>query len=232
MKRTFQRVTALALFILALGAGLAHSSGTAHADWGDEDRLLPLTTTLSNLVSNPFVASIERRHCKPEAVATWGKTQVSFRIVNDGVSSTFVNSVRAGMLSWNSTGSPYKFVETKSSNADIKVTVSSRLLPRNTLGYADVRCSADASRIQSASITVNVAGLTANGVRTVAAHEAGHALGLGHADKQGDLMNARFDVLLSALTPVCPSNLDRGALTSKKDPFKMAVSQVHAPKAC
>jgi hypothetical protein len=70
-------------------------------------------------------------------------------------------------------------------------------------------------------IDLGVSGLGGAGLRNLTAHETGHALGLGHADRTGDLMDPTYQKYLDGALLICPSNLDVGGLSSRTDPYRI-----------
>ncbi|MBI2184333.1 MAG: matrixin family metalloprotease [Thaumarchaeota archaeon] len=98
--------------------------------------------------------------------------------------------------------------------ADITVTYYSQISPRSALGYAslDYKRVGGQYAISYVEIALAVRGLSTVGIQNVAAHEFGHALGLGHSNKRGDLMYPAFDASTENRLVVLPSTLNLYAL--------------------
>lgn len=166
----------------------------------------------------PITASIQLLQCDGEA-AKWRdstdltdglKDVVTYTIVNvAGVKENMVTAVRNGISEWNTVQSTYTLTET-TGTADITISLYFKVTPGYILGYAAVECSSPGS-ISSVEVVLGVKGLRTTGVKNLAAHEVGHALGLGHADYSKDLMYTSFDTKERRNT-FCPSNLDAEAL--------------------
>lgn len=146
---------------------------------------------------------------------------VTYGIVD--VSGTGVaDSVRAALDEWNTVQSVYDLQEVDSGE-DVLIELYFKVVPGYILGYAIPTCEeGEAGDIASAYIALGVKGMSGKGVQNLAAHEIGHTLGHGHADKKGDLMYGSFDQKEERKRVVCPSNLDVGALTAEGTEYSVA----------
>ena len=165
-------------------------------------------------------AGIDLINCSEGIIATWGaKTNLTFKITDiSGVGANIVDAVRAGVLEWSVVQTTYTLNEITSGTPDVNIDLFNKIVPGKILGAADVCSTSSGGVIQSVDISIGVKGLGEIGTQNVSAHEFGHALGLGHSDKGGDLMGARFERREEGKRIVCPSNLDVGGLTSSADP--------------
>ncbi len=174
--------------------------------------------TLSFVLLAPSVlavsGSINLLSCNGTA-ATWRHSPVTVRIDNvAGVGSSVVSAAAAAITEWNNALSNAGFTgfslsQVSSGSADIVIQLYFKIVPGYILGATSISCGGD--NLSSASIQLGVKGLSLMGVKNVAAHELGHALGLGHAIPSGDLMYASFDQT-ERKNLVCPSNLDAGGI--------------------
>ncbi len=171
------------------------------------------------------VASIDLINCTDGAIAKWNISAsniVTFQIDDvAGVGSNVIQDVEDGVLSWNLGTNPYHLQQwdsRQSDSPDITIQLFFKIIPGSILGAAAVVCQDGSAGIQSASILLGVKGLNSLGLRNVSAHETGHALGLGHATKKGDLLDPRFERKEEGKRVVCPSNLDEDGLTATSEP--------------
>ncbi|MFQ5761406.1 MAG: matrixin family metalloprotease [Candidatus Bathyarchaeia archaeon] len=153
----------------------------------------------------------------------WDHPELTVSINTRGGDSSYIPYVQAALDDWQtrinaledvgSTGyASFAFVSVSSKKADIIVT-----LKKNTgviLGSASI--DADGDVIKKVSIklaTENAMGqpLDIFDVQNIAAHEVGHALGLGHADVEDDLMHSSYDFVETGSVNL-PSTLDLEAI--------------------
>lgn len=166
--------------------------------------------------------SIDLINCSNGGIAKWHKPVLTFDIIDvAGLGSEVVQAVRSGVIEWNKVQNVYSLQETTEGNADITIEVFLKLTPGFILGAASVNCVNEVEGIQGVGIDLGVKGLKLTGVRNLTAHEVGHGLGLDHADKEGDLMDPRFEKNEEGKRLVCPSNLDVGGLPAGTDPYTL-----------
>jgi len=185
--------------------------------------------------------------CRPDKFEKWRnpdgslKSTVTFRIVETGgASNSFVQAVKAGLREWS--GFVYNVQEVGSSE-DISVRIkdaawvgpNSPRVRNAGIVTGDQDCSGENPRRTHADLTLaKTSHFMRNsvGVHNLAAHEMGHALGLGpmHATSKGDIMHTVESLTAKELNRhyrefldhvICPSNLDVGGLTAEVDPFSV-----------
>lgn len=218
----------LVAIVVVLGA-IDSAHWVARAEWGDDDRLSP---AIGLTDGDTTLASIDLGNCDDGAIATWRHAKLTFQIVNTSdVDSGKIQAIRSGVLEWNNVGGPYSLTEVTAGAADITIEVAGSITG-DILGRANVACATGKDGIQSASIILAVNGLKLVGLTNLSAHEAGHALGLRHSDKEGDLMDPNFNRKLEGKSLVCPSNLDVGGLSAESDPYRISASSWATPTTC
>jgi len=106
-----------------------------------------------------------------------------------------------------------------SSPPDIKITYYYKIIPGYILGSTSISFKEIETpygtqyAIQSVDIILGVKGLSLIGIENLVAHEFGHALGLEHSNKKGDLMYPSFDMKEEKKRIIPPSTLNLYALT-------------------
>ena len=160
-------------------------------------------------------ANIDLVQCDAGGAAKWKDPAVSYKIDNvAGVTADVINAIDKGVQEWNNIGGPYTLTRDDSApNPDVTIKVFFKITPGYILGASFVTCPDTSTGIIPHEIWLGVKGLKLNGVQTLAAHEAGHSVGLGHADKNADLMGPSLDST-ERRNVTCPSNLDKGALSA------------------
>jgi len=158
---------------------------------------------------------IDLMRCDDGTVARWhpGSTGIVTFTINDwvGVTDEVIRAVREGVLQWNRAQPFYAVKEVTSPDADIVIEVFDQVFP-GIVGATKVKCESGLEGIRAAAVYLGVKGVSPLGVRNMTAHEAGHALGLGHSDKSHDLMDSHLAEKDVNARAICPSNLDRGGL--------------------
>jgi len=202
----------VSLFIIAAGVANANrpdENGIHDPPHGDDSE------------PPPSGASIDLLNCDNGDIAKWNDGTVTYSIVQGVADADDVASVRAGANAWHGFGG--LAVTEVASGGDITIELVGKIVPGSIIGAAGITCASAAVGITSASIVIGVKGLNDFGVQNVAAHEVGHALGLGHADTNDDLMGPRFERKAAGKSIVCISNLDDGGLNeTTDDPFSVA----------
>jgi matrixin len=167
--------------------------------------------------------SIDLITCDNGDIAKWNKSTLKYFIDNSAnAKPAVVDAIRNGVEEWNNIGqSEYTLSETTTkSKADVTINTVLRISPRFVLGATDVSCASDVRGIMHATMFVRTKGLSPTIIQNIAAHETGHALGLGHSELNQDLMFPSFD-RQEVVNLVCPSNLDAGGLSASASPFSV-----------
>jgi predicted Zn-dependent protease len=165
--------------------------------------------------------SIDLITCQDGEVAKWkGNNTVKYKIDNVAdLRSKVEDAVRTGIEEWNTVQSVYDLRETRDNDADITISLYDKIIPKFVLGATHVDCASAENGIQKATIVLGLRGLSITGVKNVAAHEMGHALGLGHSNTKTDLVYFSFDDK-ERKSVFCPSNLDVKALSAESTPYE------------
>jgi predicted Zn-dependent protease len=108
-----------------------------------------------------------------------------------GAQAGFPAAVRAAMSDWETTGIPVRFAYVRrASDADIRVRWTEHLEHKtgSTTWRTDRRGWLVSSDITLATHISDGSPLDAYGMKAIALHEVGHALGLSHSDSPHDIM--------------------------------------------
>jgi len=173
--------------------------------------------------------SIDLLLCDDGPIAKWADAEVTYSITGNfpGLKDYVIPAVQEGVQEWEITEganpvSPYDLMHV-TSNADVTIRIVKTIAPGTILGFAAVDCQ-DTGSIQSVEIVIGVKALKEDGVRNLAAHEFGHALGLGHSDKNNDLMGPSLDQK-ERKNLLCVSNLDIQALSQTETPYSISLEE-------
>jgi len=211
------KATILRVIFASLIASAILTASSAYAGWDDEGKGGLLQAT------SPLGGSINLWNCDDGAIAKWNHSNLTFKIVNSaGAQKQAVESLRAGVLEWNRVKGPYALSEVTSGKADITISIVATLGSPDRLGTAYSQCVSGRTGTQWAKIEVVLTGLPAAGIQNLGAHETGHALGLGHSDQTGDLMDPHYQKFVDGAVLICPSNLDVGALKATRNPYRIS----------
>ena len=214
MKKSILRLLLVAIVSIGITLPVWQIASAGTGDDEDTGKLLE--------ADSPLGGMLDLLNCDDGGIATWKKSMLTFKIDNAaGDDAKAIDAVRAGVLVWNKANGPYTLSEVVSGKADITITTVEELRTPTTIGNADGVCKKGVNGFSTMSISLKLDKLPLIGVKNLAAHETGHALGLGHSDRTGDLMSPSYEKFIDGLLSVCPSNLDVQGLTSKQDPTKI-----------
>ena len=164
------------------------------------------------------------------------KDTITYKIIvkAPSIRESQIEAVREGIERWD--GFVYNIEEVGANeDADIEVTLAIRAQfehPESAgvnmahgLGGVDFEYTEDTCSVTSGWVDLSMKGAnTARGettaLKNLVAHELGHALGLGHANYEQDIMfTKRGTNQLWVREDICPSNLDVEALTTDENPY-------------
>jgi len=206
---SFGRVLAVVAAFTAIGGGLSCAAFPSAARDG----------TLSSTLSSNALRSVRARVSRGDIIAAAPGTYIDQLLADrdstlerwpdrlskplrvwidssttvDGAQAGFPAAVRAAFRDWSETGIPLRFVYVSSPReADIRVRWTDRLNKKtgSTTWRTDHTGWMLTGDITLATHISDGQSLDARGMRAIALHETGHALGLSHSGEASDIMAA------------------------------------------
>ena len=161
------------------------------------------------------MVQIQRMTCEDGAVARWNSPDrgvVTYKVNNwAGVDLETALAVRRGVSQWERVLPFFAMHETGDDDADITIELFDDVLP-GIVGATKLKCRNGREGIRKAYVYLGLRGVGVVEAQNMAAHEIGHAMGLGHSDQSHDLMDARLAEKGIDERMICPSNLNRAGL--------------------
>lgn len=196
-------LTGAAAIIAALGLVNCTSLMTGSRDGTLDDSLTPLSSAPRATISEVLLGAtgtyinrllIERDSVVerwPDRVVTPLRVWIDSNSTIGGTMAGFPMAVREAFGEWATTGIPVRFAFVgNSDDADIRVRWTNHLDKKtgSTTWRTDRRGWITESEITLATHVGSGEPLDARGMRAIALHEVGHALGLSHSDDGHDIM--------------------------------------------